>query len=198
MAYEIDTVYSTSDRASFAGDLNNSIRPMVTDAGAKELTGWDVLTGPMAGGVVITSRWKSLDTAVAWMAEAGRQAATDGDMAKMAGRYQLLFRGAFQDLAKMGKPSGLYRSAARFSIASAPAGLDHALQIGIDAGANGGRAQTAVIAGDMTGQLFGNFFYPSLDGFPTTLAATSTDRQFTANAAASTAQLLSRTIFQRV
>jgi hypothetical protein len=198
MTYEVFSVYAMSDRASIGEDMNNTVRPMITAAGGTQVDGWDVLTGPMAGKVGISSRWESLDAFGAWLTDIPKKVAADGGFADMLGRSEMIMRVLLQDVTSSGSATGKYMSSARFSFDSSPVGMDHALQLGIGAGGNGGRIMTAIAGGEFTGQVLGNFFYDSLDGFPAVLAATSSDPTFAENVAASGGQLQSRTLFQRI
>ena len=198
MAYEVFTAYSVTDRSKLAEDMTERIRPTFTTAGATEVEGWDVLTGPMAGSAGISSRWESLDTYASFLNDLPGMVAADDALAEMVGRSQLLIRVLFQDIASAGSQAGTYMSSARFTFAAPPVGMEHNTQLAVDAGANGSRVMTAIVGGEFSGQVVGNIYYDSLDGFPAVLAATSTDPGFAQSAIDGGAQLLSRTLFQRI
>lgn len=198
MSYEISTIYAGPDRATFTEDLNTQARPMITDAGAKEVTGWQAFTGPMTGLAAITSRWESLDDVGAWMADMAQRSAAGGDLADLVSRYQLVTRVVGRDLAEAGTPAGSVLAATRFSFGATPVGLDRAAELGVESGANGVRILAIIMGGEMTGQVIGGTFYDSMDTMASAIETISGNPEFVANAQAGEAKLESRTIFQRV
>lgn len=196
MAFESTTIMTTTDPSKVAADLNDLVRPALVELGSLEVSVVAALTGPMTGMYALSNRWETLEAWSAAEATMAQQMLGGGELAQVAARYQTVQRVISRDLLEAGTCTGQYLNASRFSITSAPQGLEHAAKVMIDAGVNGVRALSVMAGGDMSGHLIGGAFVDSLDTLSDALAATAADDQFMADIAEIGAKLESRTIFR--
>ena len=196
MSYEIGTIMSGPDLPSARSDFHNGAEPLATDAGASHVSGWQVISGSLAGHYGVITRWDSLDAAGNWIAETTEQAGPGGSTEQLLSRYQVVIRGMFDEVVEVGDPSGAYMMVSRFTMGPSPVGLDYAAQLPVDSGANGARITVGLSVGEWSGQLFGSTFYDSLDTLAAVLKRVGGDVRFMANAVASGAKLESRSVMR--
>lgn len=196
MAYQSSTIMTATDPSMVAGDLNDLVKPALDELGALEVTMSVAMTGPMAGMYVLTNRWETMDAWAVAEAAMAQQAVSDREMAQTVARYQITQRVASREILEAGACTGQYLGASRFSITSAPKGMENGAQLMIDAGVNGMRTLMVIAGGDMTGHLFGVAYLDSLDTLNDALIATAADEQFIADVTEIGAKLESRTIFR--
>ena len=60
MAIDVHTFNSSSDMSNLTSDWRERAQPTLMGLGALEATGWMVLTGPMTGLSVASTRWESM------------------------------------------------------------------------------------------------------------------------------------------
>ena len=198
MAWEVNTVMTSSDPASAASDANDRGVPTLKGVGATEVTAWQILTGPFVGKYVMQSRWDSLTTFATGMREVAQNAANDAALAEMLGRWTSEMRIVLADVIEGGRTNGEYLMSTRFSSEGPQVGLAHAIDLATSNGAVGARILTATAAGEWTGQTIGTSWYDSLDDIESVLASNAGDDQMTANARAAGLRIESRSLFHRL
>lgn len=195
MTFISSTFMTTTDPSKVADDVNNIVRPALTEMGAKEVLAAEAMTGPV-GAYVLSTSWDSLESWAAAQAGMAANTAPGGPMADLMERYEPLQRVLFQEEATAGTPQGAYGVATRFSVTSPPQQLDHAAELAVGGGANGIRIMTAVAGAEMTGQVVGAVFLDSPDDMGGVMAAVQSDATYQATLTASEAQVQTRTLYR--
>jgi hypothetical protein len=197
MAIEINTLMTTTEPSQLAADWNDTVQLAMLDAGAVGASCWVAMSGQLTGDIALSTRWESLGQwATASAAMEARMAG--GDLAQLAGRYQIAQRVVGVDVQEAGTTSGPFMSAGRYSFTGPPIGLEHATNLTVGAGAHGGRSNSVISGGEMTGHFIAAMFLNSFEKLPDILASNVADEQFMANAQAAGANLESRTLFRGV
>lgn len=195
MALQSNTIFAISDPSRLSSDLNDVVRPQMEAAGATEVTGAVGMTGQLLGMGVMSTRWNSLGQ---WADAQAAAEHPDGDIAKLAARYEIAQRIITVDMHEAGDCTGAFLNASRYSFTAAPDGMDNAADLAVSAGAKGLRIGRVLAGSEWTGHVIGAVYLDSLDALPDILAAITADSQFVADVQAAGGHLESRTIFRTI